>query len=196
MVSIRGLSNSEACLSDPDRNSGTGIFPGQGRVIWRDWYTHEVVNASISANTTLAAPLGHINVHVRDGSAILLHAQPAYTIAETRQGPYSLLVAQAADGYAFGTAYIDDGETVPPTPNTTLTIHARKGAVSIHPAGNFVVAQTLDSLTVLGAARTPPTEVTVNGIKTSAWQFDAGVERLVLTGLKLDLNRAVSVEWR
>ncbi|KAM5542308.1 hypothetical protein V8D89_004181 [Ganoderma adspersum] len=180
----------------PNVSTVDGIFPGQGRVIWRDWYTHEVVNASISANTTLAAPLGHINVHIRDGSAILLHAQPAYTIAETRQGPYSLLVAQAADGYAFGTAYIDDGETVPPTPNTTLTIHARKGAVSIHPSGNFVITQALDSLTVLGAARTPPTEVTVNGLKTSAWRFDVGVERLVLAGLKLDLNRAVTVEWK
>ncbi|KAI1787675.1 hypothetical protein LXA43DRAFT_895928 [Ganoderma leucocontextum] len=70
------------------------------------------------------------------------------------QGSYSLLVAQAADGYAFGTAYIDDGETVPPTPNTTLTIGVRKGAVTIHPVGTFAIAQPLDSLTVLGAAQT------------------------------------------
>ncbi|KAI1787666.1 glycosyl hydrolases family 31-domain-containing protein [Ganoderma leucocontextum] len=174
----------------PNVSTVDGIFPGQGRVIWRDWHTHEVVNASISANTTLDAPLGHgINVHVRDGSALLLHEQPAYTIAETRQGP-------AADGYAFGTAYIDDGETVPPTPNTTLTIGARKGAVTIHPAGTFAIAQPLGSLTVLGAAQTPPTEVTVNGLKTAAWRFDARVERLVLTGLKLDLNRLVTVEWQ
>ena len=85
---------------------------------------------------------------------------------------------------------------MPPTPNTTLTISAREGAVTIHPAGNFVVAQALNSLTVLGAAQTLPTEVTVNGLKTSAWRFDASLERLVLTGLKLDLNRAVTVEWR
>ncbi|PIL30006.1 hypothetical protein GSI_07917 [Ganoderma sinense ZZ0214-1] len=180
----------------PNVSTVDGIFPGQGRVIWRDWYTHEIVNASISANTTLSAPLGHINVHIRDGSAILLHAQPAYTVAETHQGPYSLLVAQAADGYAFGTAYIDDGETVPPTPNTTFTINARKGAVSIRPAGNFAIGQALDSLTVLGASRTPPAEVTVNGVETTTWRFDASVERLVLTGLNLDLNRAVDVEWR
>ena len=155
-----------------------------------------MVNASISANTTLDAPLGHINVHIRDGSAILLHEEPAYTIAETRDGPYSLLVAQAAGGYAFGTAYIDDGETVPPTPNTTLTISARKGAVSIHPTGNFVISQALNSLTILGAAQAPPSEVTVNGLKTADWRFDAGVERLVLTGLTLDLNSPVSVAWR
>ena len=144
----------------------------------------------------LDAPLGHINVHIRDGSAILLHEEPVYTIAETREGPYSLLVSQAADGYAFGTAYIDDGETVPPTPNTTLTISARKGAVSIHPTGNFVVAQPLTSLTVLGAARLPPTKVAINGLNTSAWRFDADAERLVLSGLKIDLNMPVSVEWQ
>ena len=50
-------------------------------------------------------------MHIRDGSALLLHAAPAYTIHDTRAGPYSLLVSQAADGYAFGTAYLDDGET-------------------------------------------------------------------------------------
>ncbi|EJF58514.1 hypothetical protein DICSQDRAFT_172868 [Dichomitus squalens LYAD-421 SS1] len=180
----------------PNVSSVDGIFPGQGRVIWRDWYTQEVVNASISTNTTLGAPLGHINVHIRDGSAILLHEEPAYTIAQTRQGPYSLLVAQAADGYAFGTAYIDDGETVPPTPNTTLTMKARKGAVTIYPNGDYWITQRLHTVTVLGAAQTLPTEVTVDGVQTAAWQYDSHVYRLVIKALNLDLNKPHSVEWK
>ena len=165
-------------------------------MIWRDWYTHEVVNASISTNTTLDAPLGHINVHIRDGAAILLHEEPAYTIAQTREGPYSLHVAQATDGYAFGTAYIDDGETVPPTPNTTITVKARKGAVTIHPNGDFSIAQPLSTVTVLGAAQTRPTEVIVDGIQTNAWKYDADVERLVIQALELDLNKPHSLEWK
>ncbi|KAH9911573.1 glycosyl hydrolases family 31-domain-containing protein [Epithele typhae] len=179
----------------PNVSTVDGIFPGQGRSIWRDWYTHEVLNASISANTTLPAPLGHIPVHVRDGAALLLHAAPAYTIAETRAGPYELLVAQAADGYAFGTAYVDDGESVPPTPNSTLVVRAQTGRVTVEREGTFRIEQKLEKVTVLGAARAAPGTVRVNGVKVGNWTFDAGVERLVVGGLGIDLNERVVVEW-
>ncbi|KAI0668766.1 glycosyl hydrolases family 31-domain-containing protein [Trametes maxima] len=180
----------------PNVSTVDGIFPGQGRVIWRDWYTHKVVDAAISQNTSLDAPLGHINVHIRDGAALLLYSEPAYTIEETRVGPFSLLVVQAADGYAFGTVYLDDGESVPPTPNTTLTITASKGAVTIRPRGGFYISQKLKEITVLGAGRTKPSEVVVNGKKVSGWQFDKEVEKLVIGEIGgLDLNAPVRISW-
>ncbi|KAI0668774.1 glycosyl hydrolases family 31-domain-containing protein [Trametes maxima] len=180
----------------PNVSTVDGIFPGQGRVIWRDWYTHKVVDAAISQNTSLDAPLGHINVHIRDGAALLLYSEPAYTIAETRVGPFSLLVTQAADGYAFGTVYLDDGESVPPTPNTTLTITASKGAVTIRPRGGFYILQKLKEITVLGVGRTKPNEVVVNGKRVSSWQFDTEVEKLVIGEIGgLDLNAPVRISW-
>ncbi|KAI0364938.1 hypothetical protein BV20DRAFT_1039183 [Pilatotrama ljubarskyi] len=180
---------------NPNVSTVDGIFPGQGRVIWRDWYTHRVVDAAISENTTLDAPLGHINVHIRDGSAFLLHDRPSYTIEETRQGPFALLVAQAADGYAFGTVYLDDGESVPPTANTTLTISARKGAIAIRALGDFTVGPRLSRVTVLGAAKTSPAEVVVNGEPDTSWVFDRDTERLVVSGLSLDLNLPINILW-
>ncbi|OAX37415.1 hypothetical protein K503DRAFT_783640 [Rhizopogon vinicolor AM-OR11-026] len=48
------------------------VFPGRGSVIWREWYTHAVVNAISRGNTTLDAPISYINVHIRDSSALLL----------------------------------------------------------------------------------------------------------------------------
>ncbi|KAL7286001.1 hypothetical protein ACG7TL_001117 [Trametes sanguinea] len=183
----------------PNVSTVDGIFPGQGRVKWRDWYTHGVVDAAISQNTTLDAPLGHINVHIRDGSGLLLYDSPAYTIAETRQSPFALLVAQASDGYAFGTAYLDDGESVQPTPNTTLTVTASKGELTIRPQGDFDVQQRLVKITVLGAGRTSPTDIRVNGKplrNSSNWQFDSGLERLVISGLSLDLNAPISLTWQ
>ncbi|RDX45018.1 hypothetical protein OH76DRAFT_1024258 [Lentinus brumalis] len=179
----------------PNVSTVDGIFPGQGRVSWRDWYTHEVVDAAVSTNTTLDAPLGHIPLHIRDGSAILMHAQSAYTIEETRQAPYALLVSQAADGYAFGTAYIDDGETVPPTPNTTLTITAHKGTVSLHPSGTYHLSQRLSNLTVLGVGERKPKTVSVNGSGVNGWKFNAALERLTISGLNEDLNHPVLIAW-
>ncbi|KAI0757718.1 glycosyl hydrolases family 31-domain-containing protein [Daedaleopsis nitida] len=179
----------------PNVSTVDGIFPGQGRVAWRDWYTHDAVDAAVSANTTLQASLGHINVHVREGAAILLHEKPAYTIADTRDGPYSLLVIQSDDGHAFGTAYIDDGETVPPTPNTTLTITARKGAVTIHANGDFEIGQKLDSLTVLNAASAKPRSVTIDGVPSAHWTFEAGLGRLNVSAMGISLNKASIVAW-
>ncbi|KAI0735986.1 glycosyl hydrolases family 31-domain-containing protein [Earliella scabrosa] len=179
----------------PNVSTVDGIFPGRGRVTWRDWYTHEVVDAAVSTNTTLAAPLGHINLHVRDGAAILLHQQPAYTIAETRAGPYALLVHQAEDGYAFGTAYIDDGETVPPTPNSTLTITARRGALTLRSSGDYQIAEQLGEVTILGVEPTDPQQVMINGALAVNWTFDSALDTLVIHGLNVNLTQDIDVMW-
>ncbi|RPD82750.1 hypothetical protein L226DRAFT_450346 [Lentinus tigrinus ALCF2SS1-7] len=182
----------------PNVSTVDGIFPGRNSVVWRDWYTHQVVNATPGANTTtLDAPLGHINVHVRDGAAILLHAEPAYTTTETRAGPYALLVTQDASGYAFGTAYVDDGESVPPTPHTTITFQAQKGQLSISATGDYIVEQKLDTITVLGVGADKPGSVQVDGqdVDESSWEFDAGLERLIVKGLGVDLNKGASLTW-
>jgi len=180
----------------PNVSTVDGIFPGRGRVTWRDWYTHDVVNATVGGNTTLTAPLGHINVHVRDGAALLLHSKPAYTIAETRQGPYALLVTLSADGSAFGTAYIDDGETVPPTPNTTLTFAAADGVLNITSQGSFNVQQILEQVTVLGAGQAKPTIVAVQGEQSTSWDYDTDRRKLVVSGLAVDLNSLTSISWK
>ena len=174
-------------------NFSVGIFPGRGHVIWRDWYTHGVVNATSGTNTTLPAPLGHINVHVRDGSAILLHAQPAYTVAETRRGPFSLLVSQTTDGMAFGTAYIDDGIGSPPGPNKTLSFIGSKGRLWIDSKGALNIQQKLQDVTILGVSR--PSEVEFDGKKINSWIHFEGQEKLVVQ-MNGDLNGPMSLTWK
>ncbi|EPQ61327.1 hypothetical protein GLOTRDRAFT_119185 [Gloeophyllum trabeum ATCC 11539] len=178
----------------PNVSTVDGIFPGRGSVTWRDWYTHDVVNATVGANTTLDAPLGHINVHIRDGSALLLHAAPAYTIEETRQGPYSLLVSLASDGSAFGTAYVDDGESYPLGPNRTITFQVADGELNVASQGTYDIAQQLTQLIVLGTQQ--PTQVTVKGEGVQGWDYLPDQEKLVVQGLNLTLNEASVVAWK
>ncbi|KAH8091383.1 glycosyl hydrolases family 31-domain-containing protein [Cristinia sonorae] len=177
----------------PNVTTVNGIFPGRGSVTWRDWYTHDVVNATSGVNTTLSAPLGHIPVHVRDGAAILLHSTPAYTIAETREGPFSLLVTLTSAGTAFGTAYLDDGESLPPTPSKTLTFKAKKGGVTIQAHGSFKIAQKLETVTILGVKK--PKTVNVHDRSVKGWTYVEAQQKLVLDKLHLDLNGEVSVKW-
>lgn len=177
-----------------------GVFPGRGGVAWRDWYTHEVLNSTPGGNTTLSAPLSHINVHVRSGAAILLFSEPGYTTTETAQSPYSLLVSLTSDGHAFGNAYIDDGITLPtetaPVANRTVTFSVDGGRLDVASVGNWDVAQRLDILTVLGVLD-PPMVVSVGGTRvTSGWSYESGVQRLNVTGMGVDLNLgSTTITW-
>lgn len=179
----------------PNVTTVSGIFPGRGSVIWRDWYTHNVVNATGSGQpTTLSAPLGHINIHIRDGSAILLHAKPGYTTAESRQGPFSLLVSQDSNGLASGSAYIDDGISYPPGPSRTLTFQIKNGKALIAGHGLFHIQQRLSDITLLGVAK--PTIVSHNGKKIEGWKYLSGQQKLLVRDLNVDLNRPSTLEWR
>lgn len=136
--------------------------------------------------------MGHIPVHIRSGAAILLHSQPGYTTNETLQSPYSLLVSLSSDGSAFGSAYIDDGITLPTgnitVSNRTLAFSVGDGRLSITSQGDWQVAQKLDILTVLGV-QTQPIVVSIGGVNlTSGFTYDSGVQRLNVTEMGVDLN--------
>ncbi|KAF8587460.1 glycoside hydrolase family 31 protein [Ramaria rubella] len=179
----------------PNVSTVDGIFPGRGKAIWRDWWTHDVLDATPGANTTLFAPLSHINVHIRDGAALLLHDQPAYTVEETRSGPYAILVSLSAGGSAFGTAYIDDGISSPPGPSSTLTMEARSGEVVVTRSGSFNIAQQLATVTILGVT-SKPREVQVNGKTISGWEYLAAQDKVLLQNLAANLNDRVTVTWK
>ncbi|KAI0791893.1 glycosyl hydrolases family 31-domain-containing protein [Abortiporus biennis] len=166
----------------PNVSTVEGIFPGRGKVVWRDWYTHDITNAS-NGTALLSAPLGHINVHIRGGAALLLHAKPAYTITETRSGPFSLLVSQTA-------------KTIPPTPNTTLTFKASRGRLELSSKGTFNIAQKLDSVTILGVS-TQPKKLTVanKNLAPSDWTYLSAQQKLVLSDVDVDLNVGTVIAW-
>ncbi|KAI9452134.1 glycosyl hydrolases family 31-domain-containing protein [Lactarius psammicola] len=189
----------------PNVTSVSGFLPGRGQVIWRDWYTHTVVSGTPDSETNivtvdLTAPLGHIPVLVRSGAALLLHSQPAYTTRASATAPYALLVSLGRDGRAYGTTLIDDGETQLPdnvqSPSRTLTFDVQGGQVAIAGHGAFGVIQPLDVLTVLGIDKAPQ-RVRVNGVVLPApkWMYSPAVQRLVVSGLSIDLNERAAVVW-
>lgn len=105
----------------PNVDTVSGVFPGvENGVKWYDWYTLQAVEAKPQENVTLAAPLEHINVHVRGGSILPLQ-EPGYTTTATRQNPWAILVALDSDGQAQGDLYLDDGESL--LPNATKIVN-------------------------------------------------------------------------
>ena len=70
---------------------------------------------------TLSAPLEHINVHARGGTIFVLQ-KPGYTTTETKNGPYSLLVALDDKGAAEGPVYLDDGVSLAPASTKIIAV--------------------------------------------------------------------------
>jgi len=177
------------------------IFPGRGNVIWRDWWTHAVVplsgNTGETTKMTIAAPLGHINVHIRGGSVLLLHAKPAYTIYETRSGPYELLVSLDGEGNACGDAFVDDGDgAFGADSGRNLVFKAGGGKLSVGSGtGSYLVGQPLERVTVLGVGEKPQ-RVVVQGQEVTGWEYDETIGKLDICGFSVDLNGDVEVSWK
>jgi len=153
----------------------------------------------------LDAPLGHIPVLVRSGAALLLHSQPGYTTRASAAAPYALLVSLSSEGHAYGTAIVDDGETLEPddahssavaTQGRTLTFKAYDKLLEVWGEGAFHVVQTLGAITVLGVNK-GPRRVRLDGAKVPSrkWVYDSTVQRLVVSGLSVDLNGRSTVTW-
>jgi alpha-glucosidase len=185
----------------------TGILPGRGQDIWRDWYSHAIVNQETPPFTSgsgsdtvvvdLDAPLGHIPVLVRSGAALLLHSQPGYTTRVSASLPYALLVSLSRKGNAYGNALVDDGET-DTAQSRTLVFNAHDKTLEISTSGEdpFEIVQPLGVITVLGIDKAPK-RVRMDGkvVPTRKWVFDSTVQRLVISGLSIDLNERCTILW-
>jgi len=88
----------------------------------------QVIKAT-NGNYTFPAPLGHLPLTLRGGNTFLLHSEPGYTIYDTQQSAYALLVSLSASGEAYGTAYLDDGESWPVNESRTVNFGATTSKV-------------------------------------------------------------------
>ncbi|KAK0880551.1 hypothetical protein LTR87_005673 [Friedmanniomyces endolithicus] len=139
----------------PNVESANGVFPGIGEgTNWYDWYTLQPVVAQAHENVTLSAPITHINVHVRGGAILPLQA-PAYTTAETRANPYSLLVALDESGQASGSLYLDDGESLVQEATKLVQFSYTNNCLSTTINGTYHAAPPLANVTVAGAPSLP-----------------------------------------
>lgn len=181
----------------PGATSVSGVFPGrENGVIWYDWYTQtafEPNSTAAGSNITIPAPLGHIPIHIRGGSIIPLQ-KPGLTTRESRQNPWSVVVALDAQGKAHGELYLDDGESLDPNSTTLATLSA---------GGNRVHATVIPSKTshYLYNDRNPLSEVTIMGVSSppkkvwwsvgydfaetpwDGWSYDLTAKRLFVRSL-------------
>ncbi|KAK5729270.1 hypothetical protein LTR15_002412 [Elasticomyces elasticus] len=167
----------------PNVDTVNGVFPGIGEgTNWFDWYTLQPVVAEAQQNVTLSAPLEHINVHIRGGSILPLQS-PGYTTAETRDNPYSLVVALDESGQARGSLYLDDGESLVQNSTKLVQFSYTNNCLSSTIEGSYTAAPPLANVTIAGAEGLPKgMSLTIAGqpceVGEVALEYDSGVLRV------------------
>lgn len=193
-------------------NATAGHFPGIGSVIWRDFFTYErLLNSAAQTQTIIEVPLGKIGLHIRSGTAIVLHQEPGQTIAATRRSDLSLLVSLSPGtvGVAHGKLYLDDGESQPPTPHREVQIFAEGGRhggkLRLLNEGAYISQAKLQKVVILindvdreQEAGPDVQEVRVRGETWDSWSWDGKLGKLVVERTGIDLNELTinAIDWR
>jgi len=149
---------------------------------WYDYHTGARVAAA--GYVTLAAPLGHINLHVR-GGYILPAQTPALNTKKSRQNNFELLVA-LKNGTAAGSLFWDDGESIDTYESGHYQINyfdmaANKLSNRIErgPAWSGIGPQ-LDLIQVMGLS-TRPNAITVDAVAIGDERYIFDVNTLLLS---------------
>jgi alpha-glucosidase (family GH31 glycosyl hydrolase) len=177
--------------------SVVGYFPaGQ----WYDLLTYVPLPSPASGRSlSLQAPVSHLPIHVRGGT-ILPMQTPALTTPQTRQNPFSLLIAPDLNGHASGSLYWDDGVSLSMTPNSafnfTASVTGSAGSLTITPvAPNGYAPPALTSFVVLGV-QSAPSSANLNGASLSAaqFQYSSNSTSVTFTGVSVAWG-SISLLW-
>ncbi|XP_051856102.1 lysosomal alpha-glucosidase-like [Antechinus flavipes] len=177
---------------EPGVDAVTGYFPSG---LWYDYYSGSSLQSQ-GEEVKLAAPLNHINVHIREG-AVLPTQKPDITSWMSSGNPLLLVAALSQEGIAWGDLFWDDGESLDTFERgnysyvvfnvsqnifTSTVLHCNLEAIYI----------TVDGLTVYGVQKQPQV-VTVNGQEIPFSYLENQV--LSMSGLNLNLSQSFSIQW-
>jgi len=192
-----------ALIVTPVLSSGAdnvrGYFPA-GKFYSYFNYT-DVIQSSTGQAVTLEAPISTIPLHIRAGYIIPTQT-PAYTVAETRANPYTLLVAlQSDNAQATGDLYIDDGlsQDAPQQDYTYIKYQCGSKKLTATISGkvhSFGSTQKLDTIKLIGVT-SQPSAVIFNSVQlgSSQVQFDKSQKLLTITSLTQPMVKEFVLSW-
>jgi len=93
--------------------------------------TWEVVEGEGAAITLEDVPFTEIPLHVRGGAVIPLRSESAMTTTEVRTKPFHLIVAPDREGKAYGTLYLDDGDSIEQPATSEIEFSYEDGVLKV-----------------------------------------------------------------
>ncbi|KAI8355100.1 alpha glucosidase [Choanephora cucurbitarum] len=192
---LQVLIGSDILLSpvlDEGATSVDAQFPSES--IWYDWYTHEtaVDNKSKQSKTvTLDAPLTHIPIHIRGGS-IIPTKTAKYTVGETYDTDYKLIIALDHENEASGRLYIDDGESLHVKASSDIKFEYSYGQLKASGKFGYKKPEKLASVTIVGESAVGLKHARVNNKSHSLIRHDNSV---VLENISISLTKSFTIQF-
>uniref|UniRef100_A0A8C2M1A0 P-type domain-containing protein n=1 Tax=Cricetulus griseus TaxID=10029 RepID=A0A8C2M1A0_CRIGR len=183
---------------EPNARNVSAYFP---TALWYDYYTGVAIN-STGEWKTLAAPLEHINLHVR-GGYILPWQRPALNTHLSRMNPLGLLIALDENKEARGELFWDDGKSKEPQPINLciIMLDVFQNHLDVSAVGStFSNPDDLafQEIKIFGTQVLHNVTVKHNGVTSQMSPqvtYDPNMKVAVITGIQLLLNESYTVEW-
>lgn len=136
-------------VQDVGQTSVDAYFPND---VFYDWHTGAAVHGQGATVHLDNIGVTEIPIHIRGGSVIPLRAKSAMTTTELRRRPFEILVAPNLSGYASGSLYLDDGESLN-TVSSEIEFEYNRGHLTIRGQFGYQANVVIESVTVLGQNR-------------------------------------------
>ncbi|XP_043945694.1 lysosomal alpha-glucosidase-like [Protopterus annectens] len=173
--------------------SVVGYFP---KGIWYNYYTGSSFISS-GESVQLAAPLDHINLHVREGS-IIPTQKPGTTTWVSSGNNMRIIATLSSDATAYGDLFWDDGDSID-TYETgeysylVFNVSQKTFTSSVLHLNVEATYITIDTLTVFGVQE-EPTKTAVNGNEVPFSYSESKV--LTVENLQLNLSKEFVMRWQ
>ncbi|KAJ5883535.1 alpha/beta-glucosidase agdC [Penicillium subrubescens] len=136
-------------VQDVGQTSVDAYFPND---VFYDWNSGAVIHGQGATVHLDNIDVTEIPIHIRGGSVIPLRSKSAMTTAELRRRGFEILVAPNQSGYASGSLYLDDGESLD-TASSLIEFEYNRGHLTIRGQFGYRANVVIESVTVLRQSR-------------------------------------------
>lgn len=118
--------------------------------IFYDLFTLKQMESTGGTVTYNDVKFTDIPVHIRGGSIVPTRVNSAKTTKELREEDFELIIAPGKDGRAFGTLYLDDGESIEQEATSEIEFTFEDNTISADGSFGFQTKQGVFSVLLLG----------------------------------------------
>lgn len=147
--------------------------------IFYDFDTLSPVHGAGSFITLGDVSFTTIPLHIKGGAVLPLRAQSGMTTTAVRKNDFEFIVAPDIQGEAFGTLYIDDGESIAPASSTNVKLEFKDGKLDVWGDFGFSTGVNVSRVRFLGVG-SQPNRVLVDGgdIYGSGYSYNSSTQVL------------------
>ncbi|KAI8081129.1 alpha glucosidase [Thamnidium elegans] len=161
--------------------------------IWYDWYTYESITVkSGTQDVTLDAPLVHIPVHIR-GGAIIPTKTPKYTVDETYETDYNLIIALDEKDQSTGRLYIDDGDSLKVESSSDVTFTYKNKKLTATGSFEYGSPQKISTITIIGKAAAKLSSARIGKTDLKLEQANGAA---VIENASIDLTQGFTIKFK